>query len=351
MADRSSFGFETTAEEVLEGIDLTGRRALVTGASGGLGAETARVLAGAGAAVTLAARDVAKARGVADAIRSESPGAELDVMEIELHRPESVRRFAKDWLARHPMLHVLVNNAGVMACPLARTPEGWEMQFATCHLGHFLLTALLVPALRAGAPARIVNVSSAGHRFGPVRLGDPHFEREPYDKWMAYGQAKTANVLHAVELDRRLAASGVRAFAIHPGAIITELGRRHEVQARGGRGGDPGVRGHGAGAPEHGWPLPRGRARGRHAHRRRRRPGLQALGGGPGGGRGSLVAERGAAGRALSALSRPGRVRAPGGPDNAARPTREIRDGVVSPWAPAGRPPSGRPLWSASTGA
>ncbi len=225
MADRSSFGFSTTADEVIEGIDLSGRRAVVTGASGGLGAETARVLSGAGAAVTLTARDLPKGEQVAASIRDASPGAELEVMELELHRPDSVRRFAKEWLSRHSRLNLLINNAGVMACPLARTDEGWEMQVATCHLGHFLLTALLAPALRAGAPARIVNVSSGGHRFSPVLLDDPHFERRDYDKWQAYGQAKTANILHAVELDRRLARSGVRAFAIHPGAIVTELGR------------------------------------------------------------------------------------------------------------------------------
>ncbi|MDJ0851538.1 MAG: SDR family NAD(P)-dependent oxidoreductase [Myxococcota bacterium] len=225
MADRSSFGFQTTADEAIEGIDLTGKRALVTGASGGLGAETARVLAGAGAAVTLTARDIPKGEQVAASIREATRGADVEVMALELHRPESVRRFAKDWLARHSQLNLLINNAGVMACPEARTDEGWEMQFASCHLGHFLLTALLVPALRAGAPSRIVNVSSGGHRFSPVLLDDPHFERTDYDKWVAYGQAKTANVLHAVELDRRLAKQGVRAFAIHPGAIVTELGR------------------------------------------------------------------------------------------------------------------------------
>jgi NAD(P)-dependent dehydrogenase (short-subunit alcohol dehydrogenase family) len=225
MPDRTSFGAETTTDEVIGGIDLSGKVALVTGASGGLGAETARVLAAAGAAVTLAARDVAKAAQVAQQIRADTPGAALEVMQLELHRPESVRRFAGEWLAGHPRLNLLVNNAGVMACPLARTEEGWEMQFATNHLGHFLLTSLLLPALRAGAPARIVNVSSAGHRFAPVDFDDPHFERRPYDKWVSYGQAKTANVLHAVELDRRLHGHGVRAFAIHPGAILTELGR------------------------------------------------------------------------------------------------------------------------------
>jgi NAD(P)-dependent dehydrogenase (short-subunit alcohol dehydrogenase family) len=244
MADRTRFGFETRADEVIEGIDLRGKVALVTGASSGLGAETARVLAGAGAAVTLSARKVEKAEAVAARIRERTPDAELEVLALELDRPASVRAFAKSWLARHPALNLLVNNAGVMACPLARTPEGWEMQFATNHLGHFLLTALLAPALRAGAPARVVNVSSAGHRFSPVLFDDPHFEQRPYDKWVAYGQAKTANVLHALALDRRLRGAGVRAFAIHPGAIVTELGRHltredmAELQSRapGGRG-------------------------------------------------------------------------------------------------------------------
>ena len=230
MADRTSFGFETTVDEVLEGIDLSGRVAIVTGASGGLGAVAARGLAKAGAAVTLTARDVPKGEKVAADIRSTTGNEAVGVMELELQRPESVRRFAKAWLAENARLDILINNAGVMACPIARTDEGWEMQFASCHLGHFLLTALLVPALKAGAPARVVNVSSGGHRFSPVLFDDPHFEQTEYDKWIAYGQAKTANVLHAVELDRRLCAKGVRAFGIHPGAIVTELGRHLKKQ-------------------------------------------------------------------------------------------------------------------------
>ena len=223
MADRSAFGRDTTVDEVLEGIDLSGKGAIVTGASGGLGAEAARGLAQAGAAVTLTARDMAKGQGVVDAIRESTGNAQVEVRELELSRPDSVRAFAKSWLADHDRLDLLLNNAGVMACPLARTDEGWEMQFATCHLGHFLLTALLAPALASGA--RIVNVSSGGHRLGQVRLDDPHFEQGEYDKWASYGQAKTANILHAVELDRRLKGRGVRAFAIHPGAIVTDLGR------------------------------------------------------------------------------------------------------------------------------
>jgi NAD(P)-dependent dehydrogenase (short-subunit alcohol dehydrogenase family) len=219
------FDQHATADQVLEGIDLGGRQALVTGASGGLGAESARALAARGAAVTLTARDTGKAEQVAERIRAAHPGAKLAVRSLALERPESVRAFAKGWLAENRALHLLLNNAGVMACPLARTAEGWELQFATNHLGHFLLTALLAPALRAAGGARVVNTSSAGHRFSPVVFDDIHFERRPYDKWQAYGQAKTANVLHALELDRRLSGSGVRAFGVHPGMIITELGR------------------------------------------------------------------------------------------------------------------------------
>src|SRR5262245_24902534 len=225
MPTARHFDQSSTAEQVLEGIDLSGRVAIVTGASGGLGAESARALAARGAAVTLAARDTGKAEQVAAAIRAAHPAARLEVRSLQLDRPDSVRAFAKGWLADHRALHLLLNNAGVMACPLARTPEGWELQFATNHLGHFLLTALLAPALRAAGGARVANTSSAGHRFSPVVFEDIHFERRPYDKWVSYGQAKTANVLHALELDRRLSGSGVRAFGLHPGMIITELGR------------------------------------------------------------------------------------------------------------------------------
>jgi NAD(P)-dependent dehydrogenase (short-subunit alcohol dehydrogenase family) len=217
-------GFETTTDEVIQGIDLTGRAALVTGASSGLGAETARVLASAGAAVTMTARDIPKVEAVAEEIRAAT-GATVDVGELSLDRPDSVRAFAKQWLADHDVLHLLINNAGVMACPQARTAEGWEMQFATNHLGHFLLTSHLLPALRAGAPARVVNLSSAGHRFSPVNFDDVHFDSHPYDKWVSYGQSKTANVLFSIELDRRYQNDGIRAFAVHPGAIMTELGR------------------------------------------------------------------------------------------------------------------------------
>jgi NAD(P)-dependent dehydrogenase (short-subunit alcohol dehydrogenase family) len=223
--NRDGFGKATTTADVLDGIALEGKTVLVTGASGGLGAETARALAAKGASVTLAVRDVAKGEKVAASIRESTGNARVDVGRLDLTDPESVRAFAKDWLATHGSLQLLINNAGIMACPLERTKAGFEIQFATNHLGHFLLTGLLMPALRAGAPGRIVNLSSAGHRFGGVDFGDIHFERRPYDKWLAYGQSKTANILFTRELDRRLAPSGIRSHAVHPGVIMTELAR------------------------------------------------------------------------------------------------------------------------------
>lgn len=225
MPSPRSFGAETTASEVVAGRDLSRVSALVTGGSGGLGAETARALAEGGARVTVTARDVPKGEKVVQEIRDATGNERVDVLPLELASPDSVRAFAKAYAQRHGSLSVLVNNAGVMACPLERTPQGWELQLATNHLGHFLLTGLLVPLLRESAPSRVVSVSSRGHRFSPVVFDDLHYERRPYDKWEAYGQSKTANVLFAVELDRRLAEAGVRANAVHPGAIVTELGR------------------------------------------------------------------------------------------------------------------------------
>jgi len=220
-----SFDRTSTSQQVLDGLDLRGRLALVTGASSGLGAESARALAARGAAVVMTGRDVAKTERVAAAIREQTGNAAVEVQALHLEVPESVRSFARAFLARHGALQLLLANAGVMACPLARTAEGWELQLATNHLGHFLLASLLAPALRAGAPSRVVAVSSAGHQFASVDLEDPHFERRPYDKWTAYGQSKTANIWFARELDRRLGDDRVRAFAIHPGMIATELGR------------------------------------------------------------------------------------------------------------------------------
>ena len=237
------FAAESTTDEVLEGIDLSGKRVLITGGSSGLGVESARAMAAHGATVTVTARDVGKAEAAMAAVRQATGNDRVDVMELELDVPDSVRAFAKRFLERNEPLDIQINNAGVMACPLARTAEGWEQQFATNHLGHFLTTCLLAPSLRASGNARVVSVSSGGHRFAGVEFDDIHFESRPYDKFAAYGQAKTANVLFAVELDRRLADRGVHANAIHPGMIMTELGRHlteDDIKAMMSRRGDDG---------------------------------------------------------------------------------------------------------------
>jgi NAD(P)-dependent dehydrogenase (short-subunit alcohol dehydrogenase family) len=236
------FGAETTTDEVLAGIDLHGHHAVVTGASTGIGAETARALAGAGAVVVLAVRDTTKGEKVAIGIRERIPAAHLEVERLDLTSLASIRAFADTLLERHHELHLLINNAGVMFTPFGRTADGFELQFGTNHVGHFLLTNLLVPALLRGAPARVVNVSSAGHRASDIVWDDPNYDRRPYDKFEAYGQSKTANILFTVELDRRLEHRGVRAYAVHPGMIRTELGRhmtaddRTELMARAKRG-------------------------------------------------------------------------------------------------------------------
>jgi len=229
MRDASKFGADTTTSEVTEGINLTGKKALVTGGSSGLGQETARILAEKGAHVILTARDIPKGEGVADSIRSSTGNPKVEVEELELGSLASIRAFAKRFLARHDRLDMLINNAGVMACPFGKTADGFEMQFGANHLGHFLMTCLLVPALRKGAPSRIVSVSSRGHHFSPVVFDDPNFETHPYDKWQSYGRSKTANVLFAVGLDKRLGPKGVHAYGLHPGGIMTELARHLEV--------------------------------------------------------------------------------------------------------------------------
>jgi NAD(P)-dependent dehydrogenase (short-subunit alcohol dehydrogenase family) len=219
------YGPESTTDDVLAGIDLAGKRALVTGASTGLGEETARALASAGAAVTLAVRDQTRGDAAADRIRAAVPGANLEVRRLDLASLASVRAFADAFLADHDRLDLLVNNAGIMACPQDVTADGFEMQFGTNHLGHFLLASLLAPALVAAAPSRVVALSSAGHRRSDVDLDDPGFETTPYEPWIAYGRSKTANALFAVGFDHRFASQGVRAFAVHPGVIATELSR------------------------------------------------------------------------------------------------------------------------------
>jgi NAD(P)-dependent dehydrogenase (short-subunit alcohol dehydrogenase family) len=221
----ATFGRETTTDEVLEGIDLSGKHALVTGASAGLGVETARALAAHGASVTMAVRDLGKGQAAADQIRASVPDAELELREVDLASQESVRALGDGLLADRSGLDLLIGNAGLMACPHGTTDDGFELQLGTNHLGHFALARALLPLLQATPGSRTVLLSSRGHRLGDVDLDDPWFERTPYDPWTAYGRSKTANVLTAIALDRRLAAHDGQAFAVHPGGIVTELGR------------------------------------------------------------------------------------------------------------------------------
>ena len=226
----TTFDANSTTGDVIEGISLAGKVAVVTGASAGLGIETARVLAAAGARVLLVARDGKKLEPVLQSLQAELPDAQLDSALMDLADLDSIRTAAADIVERFGCIDLLINNAGVMACPLARTAQGFELQFGTNHLGHFLFTSLLAPALVAGAAqsgqdSRVIALSSAGHRFGEMNFEDPNYERRDYDKWVAYGQSKTANALFAVGLDARFRERGVRAFAVHPGVIMTELSR------------------------------------------------------------------------------------------------------------------------------
>ncbi|MET8036950.1 oxidoreductase [Streptomyces sp. NPDC005345] len=210
----SGFGPASTAEEVAAGVDLTGRVAIVTGGYSGIGLETVRVLRAAGAEVVVPARDAARAAAALEGIDG------VEVAAMDLIDPVSVDAFADGFLASGRPLHLLVASAGIMATPLTRDARGYEAQFATNHLGHFQLVSRLRPALRAAGGARVVVVSSRGHRFSPVDLDDPNFEHTPYEPFVAYGRSKSANALFAVELDRRGRADGVRAFAVHPGTIV-----------------------------------------------------------------------------------------------------------------------------------
>ena len=225
----SGFGARSTASEVLKGIDLTGRFAIVTGGYSGLGLETTRALRAAGAHVLVPARRPGVAR--------EALGDLAEVEELDLGDLNSVRAFAERFLVSGRSVDILINNAAIMALPeLTRIGDGWEAQFATNHLGHFVLANLLWPALVAGGGARVVALSSTGHKASGIRWDDPQFETTAYNKWQAYGQAKTADSLFAVELDKLGAAHGVRAFAAHPGGIMTPLQRhlpREEMVAAG----------------------------------------------------------------------------------------------------------------------
>lgn len=220
----SNFDDTTTTDEVLDGVSLRGKRILVTGVSAGLGVETARVLAAHGAQVIGTARDLDKAQRATGIVREQAAnGGGLELVELDLASLSSVRACADALVADGRRFDVVIANAGVMATPKGITADGFETQFGTNHLGHFVLVNRIASLINPGG--RLVNLSSAGHRFADVDLDDPNFEHTPYDEFVAYGRSKTANILFAVEFDRRHEEQGIRAAAVHPGGIQTELGR------------------------------------------------------------------------------------------------------------------------------
>ena len=231
MAERitTPFGFGSTALEVIAGVDLSGKRTIVTGGASGIGIETARALASAGAEVILAVRNVKAGEAIAAEITDASGNQDVRVSPLNLAEPMSIREFLAGWQGP---LDILVNNAGVMATPLTRTREGWEIQFATNHLGHLAFAIGLRDALAKAGNARIVSLSSRAHLRSPVIFDDINFNDRPYDPWLAYGQSKTANVLFAVEATRRWRGDAIAANAVHPGAIIaTNLSRHMDPKA------------------------------------------------------------------------------------------------------------------------
>ena len=223
----SPFGVRSTALDVVKGISLQGQHAVVTGGASGLGLETSRALAAAGAAVTLAVRNTDQGSAAAAHIRADYPLASIYVAHLDLADLGSVQRFATDYNAKNQPLDILINNAAIMASPLTRTAQGWEAQFATNHLGHFALSTALLPSLQRAAAktgdARVVCLSSSGHKLSGINFDDIHYERSEYNKWKAYGQAKSANALMALGLHLRYGVQGITANAVHPGGIMTGL--------------------------------------------------------------------------------------------------------------------------------
>jgi NAD(P)-dependent dehydrogenase (short-subunit alcohol dehydrogenase family) len=225
------FGATSTTEDVLAGVNLSGKRVLVTGVSAGLGVETARALAAHGADVVGAARDLTKAEQATAQVRKEAAihGGSFELITLDLANLKSVRACADSLLEKGKFFDVIIANAGVMATPFGYTADGFETQFGTNHLGHFVFVNRIAPLLPSGG--RLVSLASSGHRFSNVDLKDPNFERTPYEPFVAYGRSKTANILFAVEFDRRHQKRGVRAAAVHPGGIHTELGRHMDPGA------------------------------------------------------------------------------------------------------------------------
>ncbi|QUL37774.1 SDR family NAD(P)-dependent oxidoreductase [Erythrobacter sp. JK5] len=221
----SEFGWASTTDEVLAGKDLSGKTVFVTGGNSGLGLETARAMAAKGARVVLAGRDRARLDEAAANITADHPDAHVETIVCDLSSLDSVRACGTEANKRFDKIDMLINNAGVMACPLSHTADGFELQFGTNHIGHFLLTKQLMPLIEAGEDKRIVNLSSRGHHIAPANLDDPNFENAPYDPWLSYGQSKTANVLFSVGLEQRFGSKGIHAYAVHPGGIDTNLGR------------------------------------------------------------------------------------------------------------------------------
>jgi NAD(P)-dependent dehydrogenase (short-subunit alcohol dehydrogenase family) len=223
-----NFGAKSTTEDVLAGIELKGKRILVTGVSAGLGVETARALVAHGADVVGAARDLEKAKRATSEVSKAAAetGASFEVTELDLASLKSVRTAADKLITDGRLFDVVIANAGVMATPFGKTEDGFETQFGTNHLGHFVFVNRIAKLIKDGG--RLVNLSSSGHRFSNVDLDDPDFETTPYDPFVAYGRSKTANILFAVAFDQRHRERGVRAAAVHPGGILTELGRHME---------------------------------------------------------------------------------------------------------------------------
>ena len=221
----SGFGAKSEPSEVMEGIDLSGKTAVVTGGYSGIGMETTRALVNAGCEVYIPARRTNVAVKELEGILSTE-----NIIEMDLASPKSVQTFVDDFSSQINKLDILINNAGVMACPEIRTSEGWELQFAVNQIGHFVLTKGLLPLMEKAEGARLVALSSTGHKISGIRWDDIHFNTSDYDKWTAYGQSKTAGSLLAVEVDKRMKSSGISAFGVHPGGIMTPLQRHLETE-------------------------------------------------------------------------------------------------------------------------